>query len=138
MARKMIMIPTSRYFVRKRRRHLLCQCHCRIGSAPPPSSPASNGSANKRPTNVMKSTPRHRPAPAAVDNGGVADFSADKKKMEEWNDDNDTDLQFLVNMGYNWREAKACYLDADLNVERAAAMLSSALEERKRAKKLRG
>ena len=105
---------------------------------PPPSSPASNGSANKRPTNVMKSTPRYRPAPAAVDNGGVADFSADKKKMEEWNDDNDTDLQFLVNMGYNWREAKACYLDADLNVERAAAMLSSALEERKRAKKLRG
>ena len=105
---------------------------------PPPSSPASNDSAKKRPAKDMKSTPRHRPAAAAADNGRVADFSADQKKMEEWNDDNDTDLQFLVNMGYNWREAKACYLDADLNVERAAAMLSSALEERERAKKLRG
>jgi hypothetical protein len=85
----------------------------------------------------VKSTPRHRPAAAAADNGGVADFSADKKKMEEWDEGNDTDLQYLVDMGYNWKEAKACYLDADLNVERAAAMLSSAREERDRAKKLK-
>ena len=101
---------------------------------PPPSSPASNGSAKKRPANV-KSTPRHRPA--AADNGGVADFSADQKKMKDWDEGNDTDLQYLVDMGYNWKEAKACYLDADLDVERAAAMLSSAREERERAKKLR-
>ena len=103
---------------------------------PPPASPTSNGSAKKRPVNDVKSTPRHRSV--AADNAGVADFSADKKKMEEWDEGNDTDLQYLVDMGYNWREAKACYMDADLNVEKAAAMLSSALEERERAKKLRG
>ena len=105
---------------------------------PPPASPASNGSAKKRPALDVNSTPRHRSAAAVADNGGVADFSVDKKKMEEWDEGNDTDLQFLVNMGYNWREAKACYIDADLNVEKAIAMLSSALEERERAKKLRG
>ena len=103
---------------------------------PPPASPVSNRSAKKRPANDVESTPRHRSA--AADNDGVADFSADKKKMEEWDEGNDTDLQYLVDMGYNWREAKACYMDADLNVAKAAAMLSSALEERERAKKLRG
>ena len=70
-------------------------------------------------------------AVASVD----ADFAADQKKCEEWNDGNDTDLQHLVEMGYNWQKAKACYLDADLDVERAAAMLSSAMEDAEPPKK---
>ena len=58
-----------------------------------------------------------------------------KKKEEDWDDGNDSDLQFLVDMGFDWKEAKSCYLDADKNVEKAAAMLSSATEEREKAKK---
>ena len=80
---------------------------------------------------LENATPRHR---SGSNNG--ADFSADKKKEEDWDDEkNDSDLQFLVDMGFNWKEAKSCYLDADKNVEKAAAMLSSAMEERERAKK---
>ena len=94
---------------------------------PPSSTPASI----RKPPMPENATPRHR---SGSNNG--ADFSADKKKEEDWDDEkNDSDLQFLVDMGFNWKEAKSCYLDADKNVEKAAAMLSSAMEERERAKK---
>ena len=94
---------------------------------PPPSPPAPNRKPPPMPENA---TPRHR---TGSKNG--ADFSADKKKEEDWDEKNDSDLEFLIDMGFNWTEAKSCYLDADKNVEKAAAMLSSAMEERERAKK---
>ena len=95
---------------------------------PPSSTPASN--RPPMPDNADNATPRHR-----TGSHHNADFSADKKKEEDWDDGNDSDLQFLVDMGFDWKEAKSCYLDADKNVEKAAAMLSSATEEREKAKK---
>ena len=94
---------------------------------PPTTTPSSN---RKPPPMQANSTPRHR---SGSKQG--ADFSADRKKEEDWDEGNDSDLQFLIDMGFDWKEAKSCYLDADKHVEKAAAMLSSAMEERERAKK---